>query len=126
MFNGLENLPVLRDYKRKRISSYDRSGGNKDYITVASGKTAVLGEIEGAGCIKHIWVTIRSSEEWYLRKLVLRMYWDGEKHPSVEVPIGDFFGTSFGENLYQALPMGVTENGGYCLFPMPFELILRE
>ncbi|MCW4014164.1 MAG: DUF2961 domain-containing protein, partial [Candidatus Bathyarchaeota archaeon] len=96
MLSGLEGVAKLRDHKRKRFSSYDRTGGNKDYITVKAGETDTLAEMKDAGCVKHIWVTIRTDEEWYLRKLVLRMYWDGEKDPSVEVPIGDFFGIGHG------------------------------
>ena len=62
-----------------------------------------------------------SPERHFLRKTLLRIYWDNEYQAAVNCPLGDFFGTSFGENLYCALPMGVTEQGGYCLFPMPFE-----
>ena len=60
----LGELPALRSHKRRRVSSYDRTGGNRDFIMVPTGETAVLAEMEGAGCIKHIWVTIRSKEEW--------------------------------------------------------------
>ncbi|MCK4318091.1 hypothetical protein KAW53_04935, partial [Candidatus Bathyarchaeota archaeon] len=69
---GLPDLPRLRNHKRKRFSSYDRTGGNRDYIVVDPGEMATLAEMEGPGCVKHIWVTIRTDEEWYLRKLVLR------------------------------------------------------
>ena len=46
----------------------------------------------GAGIITHIWVTTDCKEPEHLRKVVLRMWWDGEETPSVEVPLGDFFG----------------------------------
>ena len=57
-------------------------------ITVAGGETATLADIKGPGAIQHIWITAHP-ERW--RSLVLRMYWDGEKEPSVETPLGDFF-----------------------------------
>jgi hypothetical protein len=42
---GLGDLPRLRDAKRKRFSSYDRSGGNKDYVTIPAGETVTLAEV---------------------------------------------------------------------------------
>ncbi len=78
VLDGLSDVAKLRTHKRKRFSSYDRTGGNRDFLEVPAGETATLAEMNGAGCVKHIWVTIRTDEEWYLRKLVLRMHWDGE------------------------------------------------
>ena len=57
------------------------------FINVEPGKTFTLAEISGAGSIQHIWMTPTLS--WRLS--ILRMYWDDEKEPSVEVPLGDFF-----------------------------------
>ena len=37
-----------------------------------------------------------SPEPYHLKRIVLRMYWDGEETPSVETPIGDFFGLGWG------------------------------
>ncbi len=123
--NGdLSGLPVLRDAKRRRFSSYDRTGGNKDYVTIPAGETAILAQMEGAGIIKHIWVTIRTRDEFFLRKLVLRSYWDGEKNPSVEVPIGDFFGIGHGiSKNYVSAPLQMSPEDGKgfnCWFPMPY------
>ncbi len=121
----LSGLPRIRDIERRRISSYDRTGGNKDYIVVPAGETAVIAEMNGAGCVKHIWATIRSSDEWYLRKLVLRAYWDGEKSPSVEVPVGDFFGIGHGvTHNYVSAPLQMSPQDGKgfnCWWPMPYE-----
>ena len=95
---SLAGLPRLRRFRRQRLSSWDRSGGNRDAIQIPPGETAVLGEIEGAGCIRHLWMTMMSlpSEPHELRQTVLRMFWDGESSPSVEAPLGDFFGIGFG------------------------------
>ena len=72
------------------------------------GETRTLAELSGPGAIHHFWVTIASSEPNHLRKLVLRMYWDGEATPSILAPIGDFFGTGHGEYTeYAALPMAI-------------------
>jgi Protein of unknown function (DUF2961) len=116
----------------ERASSWDRTGGNADYIVVRAGATVPLAEITGAGEIRHIWITINSPSPYHLRELVLRMYWDGETQPSVEVPVGDFFGTGFefgdlpdgaiGQKYHswQSLPITVYGKALNCYFPMPF------
>jgi len=56
-----------------------------------------------------------------LRNVLLRIYWDGEAKPSVEAPLGDFFGSAPGLNRYQSLPLGVDQDGlMYCYWRMPF------
>ncbi|MCA1553822.1 MAG: DUF2961 domain-containing protein, partial [Chloroflexi bacterium] len=72
----LGNLPRLRDVTTKRESSWDRTGGNKDFIVVPPRTRATLADIRGAGCINHIWCTMASREEHVFRKLVLRVWWD--------------------------------------------------
>ena len=90
------------------------------------GSTTVLADIEGCGIIQHIWITVDSKTDeqnrYVLRDLVLRMYWDGEAAPSVEVPLGDFFCCGFGrECLVSSLPVSVVPSRGLnCYFPMPF------
>jgi hypothetical protein len=107
----LRNLGQKQDFRSRRISSYDRSGGNRDSIVIEPGKTAVLAEIEGPGAIHHIWTTI-AAEPFYGRKIVLRIYWDGEKSPSVEAPIGDFFGVGHGLNRnFASLPITCSSEG---------------
>ncbi len=57
------------------------------YVLLPAKKTTVLAEIEGPGCIQHIWIT--STGTW--REQILRIYWDNQLIPSVECPLGDFF-----------------------------------
>lgn len=120
----LDSLSAKRNAATKRRSSFDVTGGNADRITIAAGDTATVAVIDGAGIIKHIWMTISHSDPLYRKMLVLRMYWDGEKHPSVEAPIGDFFGQGWGEEyLMNSLPIAAGPAGGRglnCYFPMPF------
>ncbi len=78
-----------------RASSADPTGGNADGVVLKAGTTMTLADLKGAGSIRHMWFTINSVSPYHLRELVLRMYWDGETDPSVECPIGDFFGTGF-------------------------------
>jgi hypothetical protein len=119
--DSLQNLGRQQDFTSKRISSFDRTGGNNDRISIQPGETAVLAEIQGPAAIHHIWVTI-SAEAFYGRKIVLRMYWDGEESPSVEVPIGDFFGVGHGLNRnLSSLPIICSSDGrarnGYWFMP---------
>jgi hypothetical protein len=120
----LDTLPRLRAYRSKRCSSFDRSGGNVDFIRQQPGTTLTLAEIPGAGCIKHIWMTLGTEEPAFPRRLVLRAWWDGETAPSIEVPIGDFFGLGHGliKNFVSG-PLQMSPEDGRawnCFFPMPF------
>ncbi len=119
----LASLTEPQDYVLKRVSSYDRTGGNADYRQIAPGGTLTLFEEAGPGVITHLWITIASSEEFHLKKLVLRMYWDNEATPSVETPIGDFFGLGLGDYfLYQSIPLAVGSIKALnSFFPMPFQ-----
>ena len=93
---------------------------------IAPGATVTLADIKGSGCINHIWMTVtdKTSEAdcFVLRDLVLRMYWDGETEPSVEVPLGDFFCNGFGEtyDVNSALISVVPSRGLNCYIRMPF------
>jgi hypothetical protein len=119
----IESLPRPHDYRLKRSSSYDRKGGNEDYRPLDPGQTLTLLDARGPGEVSHIWMTIASRETYHLKKIVLRMYWDGEDTPSVETPVGDFFGLGLGEYfLYQSIPLSVgADNALNCFFPMPFQ-----
>jgi hypothetical protein len=125
--NLLSGLPAVHDYVQKRSSSYDRTGGNADSRPIAPGQTLTLLDDAGPGTITHIWFTIASGEKYHLKKLVLRAYWDGEATPSVETPVGDFFGLGLGQYvLYQSLPLQVaSDNALNSFFPMPFQKTAR-
>lgn len=92
----LEKLPTLPDFDSHRITSSDPTGGNADWRMLEPGQTLVLADVKGPGCVTHFRDNITSHEAHHLQWHVLRMYWDGEKDPSVEVPVGDFFGVGFG------------------------------
>ena len=121
--NWIGTLPQSKDYVQKRASSYDRSGANADARPVAPGETLTVLDEAGPGLITHAWVTIASDDPNHLKALVLRMYWDGESAPSVEAPIGDFFGLGLGEyQLYQSAALSVSSDKALnCFLPMPFQ-----
>ena len=125
--SGLSPLARTQDYVSLRASSYDRTGGNNDSLNIKAGATAVLADLEGPGLIHHIWVTI-AAEAFYGRKIVLRMYWDGESAPSVEAPIGDFFAVGHGlDRNVDSLPIACSSDGRArnCYWQMPFRKSAR-
>ncbi|MGI8908970.1 MAG: glycoside hydrolase family 172 protein [Rubrobacteraceae bacterium] len=131
--SSLRDLPRLRSSRRKRASSWDRTGGNDDRLTITPGQTATLADISGAGCVNHIWVTIANEkmsrrpdtlEPDFLRRLVLKMYWDGEEEPSVLAPVGDFFGVGHARTTnFVSAPLQMSPEDGKSFnsfFHMPF------
>jgi len=119
----LTALSQAHAYVQKRSSSYDRTGANADMRPVAPGETLTVMDETGPGAITHIWFTIATDESFHLKKLVLRVYWDGESAPSVEAPMGDFFGLGLGEYfLYASAPLQVAPDKALnSWFVMPFQ-----
>ncbi len=150
-FNGLDmsmgTLPRLSDAKTRSISPENFTGekGKAGMATEGTGvnaagdlgrgwkispsvaikakSTFTLGEIEGSGAIQQIWLT--PTGHW--RFLILRMYWDGETTPSVEVPVGDFFACGW-QQYAQVSSLAVCVNPGSafnCYWVMPFRKSCR-
>jgi hypothetical protein len=96
---------------------------NRDAYHIGPGETVTLTTLEGPGEIRHMWFTIAGRDRRYPRTLVLRIYWDGAKTPSVETPIGDFFAAGNGMRAnVDSLPIQVTSYGRAlnCYWRMPF------
>ncbi|WP_289005123.1 DUF2961 domain-containing protein [uncultured Parabacteroides sp.] len=115
--NGMHN---------RRISSHDSTGNNRDHLSdIQPGETRTIAEIKGAGIINHIWITISPGPKELSRNdIILRMYWDNKPYPSVESPIGPFFGQGWNEQYnYASLPLAAGPGSGTGLcsyFSMPF------
>jgi len=127
--NGLGHLCEYKNFRAERESSYDRNGRNDDFITIGPGETKCIADLNGPGVITHIWFTVDCSDEQYLRKLLLRVYWDGQDIPSIESPLGDFFGlghayrTSYQCAIFSTSAAETSRGGGValnCWLPMPF------
>ncbi len=88
-------------------------------IRIAPRATVTLAEIAGPGAIQHIWLTVEPA--WW-RKLIVRVYWDNETDPSIEVPLGDFFCNGWGVRCnINSLPIAVNPAGGFnSYWQMPF------
>ncbi len=141
---GLGSIPLLSDAETRSISpenpAGEKGGGAKAFpddnspasvlgpgwkvrpcITLEPNSTTTLADIAGPGVLQHIWITVTPDLKAY-RATVLRLYWDEEPTPSIEVPLGDFFcnghGLCYNVN---SLPMAVNPLGGLnSYWPMPF------
>lgn len=101
--NGLKGSPAIKNLKK--------------------GVTAILLDKNGPGMIRHFWCTIKPSRPIEIRNVIIRMYWENNKVPSVEVPLSDFFGISHGAKvLMSSRLITVQPELGYnCYIPMPFK-----
>lgn len=126
-----DHLHEKKRFRRERASSWDRSGGNVDYVEVAPGATHAIEPLAGPGIIRHIWMTMRSGERDLYRKTRLQIAFDGAASPQVDAPVADFF--LFGHGILtdvNAAPIQVSRQPHLpeppgrgalnCAFPMPF------
>ncbi len=128
----LPDYARAQDYQSLKQSSHDTTGGNADRFQIKPGATQELFNSPGPGIISHIWFTIAAQSPNHLKELVLRAYWDGNAKPSVEAPVGDFFGLNLGqyvlyESEYLACSPGrIPATGAInCYFAMPFRKSAR-
>jgi hypothetical protein len=93
-------------------------------VTIEPGQTAAVANLTGPRAITGVKVKMsfadRKDQMAALRKLALRISWDGQTKPAVWCPLGDFFGTAPGENHYKTLMSGMTKDGYYAYWYMPF------
>ena len=145
-FNGIEsgmsNLYRLSDAKSRSISPENFTGekGKGGMATEGTGSNAsrdlgqgwkvspsvkikakttfTVAEITGPGSLQHIWMT--PTGNW--RYSIIRFYWDDETEPSIEVPVGDFFGMGWGKYSHlNSLAVSVNPGSAFnCYWPMPF------
>ncbi|HEV2280692.1 MAG TPA: glycoside hydrolase family 172 protein [Acidobacteriaceae bacterium] len=112
-----------QNYTWHLVSSAEATGGNADFRTVTPGQTLTIFDADGPAVISHLWFTISDPEPYHLKRIVLRIYWDGEESPSVETPIGDFFGLGLGEyfNWHSEMLSVGSSKALNSFFPMPFQ-----
>ena len=117
------DLTQPQPYVLKRVSSADPTGGNADFRSIDPGATLTVFDVDGPAVLTHMWFTLYDPEPYHLKKLVLRMYWDGEAMPSVETPLGDFFGLGLGDyHVWESELLSVAnERALNCFFLMPFQ-----
>jgi hypothetical protein len=93
------------------------------FVNIAPGETFTMGTIKGPGALQHLWMTPTGNWRW----MILRMYWDDEKQPSVECPVGDFFACGWGRySQVSSLPVCVNPGSAFnSYWEMPFRKSAR-
>jgi hypothetical protein len=121
-FASLKTQPMHPAFQSKQITSQSFPPLSSATLDLEAYSDITLAELTGPGKITHLWFAVENhAHKW--SQLVLRMYWDEEKRPSVEVPLGDFFGIGMGlQKEMNSTPLVVTSAGRsrHCYFPMPF------
>jgi hypothetical protein len=120
-------FPVKRQFMISSYSPRFRTGTVYDRffdkcVSVGPGRTRTLAEAEGPGLAVRFYMTLPVRyRRFLLRDLILRIFYDGRDFPSVEVPLGDFFGLPFGRyTSYSSFFLSCVSGGYACRFPMPF------
>lgn len=122
-----EGLMAMAELDRTFYSRGDRFSKEckVENLTIASGSQHLI-HGEGAGAISYLGVAfdqgnyLAGQTQDLLRNTLLNIYWDHQDQPSVSVPIGDFFGTAPGYNLFKTLVNGLTEKRMYSNWYMPY------
>jgi hypothetical protein len=99
--------------------------GNRNWEhSLAPGETATVARLNGPEAIAALQVGMtfkdRADQMAALRRVALKITWDGQDRPAVWCPLGDFFGTAPGENHFRTLPVGMAKGGYYSYWYMPF------
>ncbi len=122
-------LARMKSYSAARVSSANRFvASNDDSKRILPGETLVMADLQGAGVVTHIWLTVADSEFAWPRLLRIRVYYDGHKTPSVDAPLGDFFAVGHGSernvfsNMVRDSSMGRARNS---YWPMPYRRSCR-
>ncbi|MBQ0114829.1 MAG: DUF2961 domain-containing protein [Bacteroidales bacterium] len=124
---GKGALAVPSNPKQRNVNNASKAASElgqgwkvNPYVHIAAGETFTLAEMEGPGAVKHFWITTLEDSVW--RSLILRIYWDDEKTPSVECPLGDFFCQGWNKYAHvSSIPICVNPRQGFNSFwSMPF------
>lgn len=136
-----ESLPLfsIRNSKSGQLTTFDIDSKQKAF-PIQPGERRILAQHDTPGIITRLWMTISGwfwenwdlrEEKWpdptILKKLIFRIYWDDNDFPSIEAPIGDFFGIGHCEfKHYVSKYLGMSSGGFYCYMPMPFNKVKIE
>ena len=121
----LDALTRQQHFEARRASSSNEDlKKNGDARPIPAGETLVLLDADGPGIVTHFWNTVGATDLFYGRSLVLRVYYDGGEYPSVQAPLGDFFGVGHGAYAdYTSAVATVSSHGRArtCYWRIPFK-----
>ena len=124
---ALPEYALAQNYRSLKQSSYDRTGGNGDRWPIEPGETHEVFAANGPASSPTSGSRLPRRAAHHLKEMVLRMYWDGNAKPSVETPVGDFFGLNLGQYfVYQSAFLNCSSVKALnCYFAMPFRQSAR-
>ncbi len=94
---------------------------HQSQASIPNDQSFTLADVSGSGVVRRLQIKLDSPDDVQLTQTRLRVYYDGEADPSIDVPLGEFFGAGQGRMPYRALPLGTEHaDGYYCYWPMPF------
>ena len=116
--------------RNRRVSSNEQPNwhdGNMDMTWLMPGQSVEMPPFQGPGIITHMWFTSHAAWVAELHALVLRIYWDDNPQPAVQVPLGDFFAVGHGKPAaVDSAPVQVSPTGSLsCYWRMPFHRSAR-
>ncbi len=119
-FAGADTGPFHLDLPSRAVS--DRVATKR---SIGANRKETYATLDGPGCIKHIWLALKHPLHSVMtnRKILIRIYFDDEKVPYVEAPVGDFFGAMHGQDWYDINTDFLSLkawSGHNCYFDMPF------
>jgi hypothetical protein len=129
-------MAALRNQTTRQLTTFNLKQKSKT-LAVPRGKRVTIGKVEGEGYITQFWMTFPGWfwQHWntkapvnqsILKTLILRIYFDDAQPPSVEAPVGDFFGAGLCEiTSFASLYLGTSSGGFFCKWPMPFRKNFR-
>ena len=136
------SLPILEKHDVRQVSTHHHAGpkNHMDFVEIEPNGSYKFPLIKGPGMINCMWFTIapywrgwnqilwqgykfmKYSQFDSLTKVIIKIYFDDEKIPSVKVPLGDFFGVGFGKYVhYHSKYLSMTSGGYVSYLPMPFK-----
>ena len=110
--------PPEEGFAKRAVGNLGLGWKVNPYVTLKAGETFTIADIDGPGCIQHIWLT--PTGKW--RNTIIRVYWDNQEFPSVECPLGDFFASSW-DRFAPLSSLAICVNPGSafnCYWQMPF------
>jgi len=128
----MTNISTFKNETTHQLTTFNLEKNTKT-IAIPHGQKITIGEVEGQGCIKQLWLTFPGWfwQHWnvnepisqtILKTLILKIYWDESDTPAVQCPIGDFFGNGLCEiSNFTSKYIGMSSGGFFCKFPMPFK-----
>ena len=114
------------------LPSKNTSHRHTQVLSVPIGKKIEVAKLEGPAIINHIWITSKCIIPQIQGLMILRVWWDDEKEPSIEALLGDFFGVGFGQErnfkslMLEMIPAGGEQHSALnCYWKMPFKKSAR-